>query len=309
MAATATAKPRRSRASAKDAGTRFERSVADFLKIRLDDDRIDGEPRPGRRTAATSAASARPSGVVSSSSARTPPGSTCRGGCVRPRLSAETTTPWPGSSCTKARHDDPGGAVRDHEPRDARGPPPGGCAHEPLLRRRVRAASPRRLPSVRGWTLADVLVTDPPYGTQFSAANSKGGYGRRQNAGIGPRASPSRTTRRPKRATRFSPCGRPPRARLRIPPPSRPAGALGRSNRLGQATPGMNGGPWRYTHESIYARGFVRNGNGNFSVLTAFPADQALHIHAKPVALMESLLECAPPGVIADPFAGSGSTS
>jgi len=70
----------------------------------------------------------------------------------------------------------------------------------------------------------------------------------------------------------------------------------------------MNGGPWRYTHESIYARGFVRASNGNFSVLTAFPADQRLHIHAKPVALMESLIECAPPGVIADPFAGSGST-
>ena len=43
------AKPRRSRASAKDAGTRFERSVADFLANRLDDDRIDRRAKTGAK--------------------------------------------------------------------------------------------------------------------------------------------------------------------------------------------------------------------------------------------------------------------
>ncbi|MGN7968991.1 hypothetical protein [Microbacterium sp. 22296] len=43
------AKPRRSRASAKDAGTRFERSVADFLAKRLGDDRIDRRAKTGAK--------------------------------------------------------------------------------------------------------------------------------------------------------------------------------------------------------------------------------------------------------------------
>ncbi|WP_418020044.1 DNA methyltransferase [Mycolicibacterium peregrinum] len=72
--------------------------------------------------------------------------------------------------------------------------------------------------------------------------------------------------------------------------------------------PGMNGGPWRYRHESIYATaGFERRNNETTSILVAFP-DQSLHIHAKPLGLMTSLVDCAPRGVIADPFAGSGTT-
>jgi site-specific DNA-methyltransferase (adenine-specific) len=70
----------------------------------------------------------------------------------------------------------------------------------------------------------------------------------------------------------------------------------------------MNGGPWRYRHESIFVTaGFIRRDNETMSVLTAWP-DQTDHIHAKPLGLMTALVNCAPPGVIADPFAGSGST-
>lgn len=163
--------------------------------------------------------------------------------------------------------------------------------------------------AVRGWTTADVLVTDPPYGTQFSAANTKGGYGRRQNAGLGPEGftiANDGTTE--VRDAILDLWGDKPALAFGSPRLPDPPGHWDDRIVWDKRRPGMNGGPWRYTHESIYARGFVRNGNGNFSVLTAFPADQHLHIHAKPVALMESLIECAPPGVIADPFAGSGST-
>lgn len=41
-------KPRRNRKSAKNAGVTFERQIADWLKDRLDDDRIDRRVRNGR---------------------------------------------------------------------------------------------------------------------------------------------------------------------------------------------------------------------------------------------------------------------
>lgn len=41
-------KPRRVRSSAKAAGARFERQVADFLRVRLDDDRIDRRVKRGQ---------------------------------------------------------------------------------------------------------------------------------------------------------------------------------------------------------------------------------------------------------------------
>lgn len=165
--------------------------------------------------------------------------------------------------------------------------------------------------AVRGWTRADVLVTDPPYGTQFTAENPRGGYGRRYlyDTGDGMGAAIAGDVGTDTRDAILDLWGAD-RAALVFGSPRLPDPPGEWSDRIvwDKRRPGMNGGPWRYTHESIYSRGFVRNGNDRFSILTAFPADQHMHIHAKPVPLMESLLECAPPGVIADPFAGSGST-
>jgi site-specific DNA-methyltransferase (adenine-specific) len=164
--------------------------------------------------------------------------------------------------------------------------------------------------AIRGWTSASVLVTDPPYGTQFSAVNPKGGYGRRGVGGLPPEgftiANDDTTETRDKILELWG--GDNPAPVFGSPRLPDPPGHWEDRIVWDKRRPGMNGGPWRYTHESIYSRGFVRNGNDNFSILTAFPVDQHMHIHAKPVALMESLLACAPSGVIADPFAGSGST-
>lgn len=162
---------------------------------------------------------------------------------------------------------------------------------------------------VTEWLAADVLVTDPPYGTQFSVENPKGGYGRRQNAGLGPEgfviANDGTTDTRDAALALWGD-----RPALVFGSPRMADPPIVVADRLvwDKKRPGMNGGPWRYRHESIYVTaGFVRTSDASVSILTAFP-DQADHIHAKPLALMTALVETAPPGIIADPFAGTCTT-
>lgn len=163
--------------------------------------------------------------------------------------------------------------------------------------------------SIPEWLAADVLVTDPPYGTQFSAENPKGGYGRRQNAGLGPEgftiANDGTTETRDAALALWGD-----KPALVFGSPRLPDPPINVADRLvwDKKRPGMNGGPWRYRHESIFVTdGFLRTSDAAVSVLTAFP-EQSDHIHAKPLPLMTTLVEAAPPGVIADPFAGSLTT-
>ena len=159
------------------------------------------------------------------------------------------------------------------------------------------------------WLNADVLITDPPYGTQFSDLNPGGGYGRRQNAGLGPEgfviAGDIGTSVRDRALKLW---GRRPACVFGSPRMPDPPGEWADRLVWDKKRPGMNGGPWRYRHESIYVTaGFVRVSDAAVSVLTFWP-DQSEHIHAKPLELMSALVAAAPPGVIADPFMGSGST-
>jgi len=164
--------------------------------------------------------------------------------------------------------------------------------------------------NISEWLSSDVLVTDPPYGTQFSQANRGGGYGRRQNAGAGAAgftiANDETVEARDNMLRRWG--KEKPVLVFGSPRLSEPPGVW--ENRLvwDKKRPGMNGGPWRYCHELIFvSAGFVRRDNETFSIITAWP-DQSEHIHAKPLGLMAALVRCAPDGSIADPFMGSGTT-
>ncbi len=165
---------------------------------------------------------------------------------------------------------------------------------------------------VRAWLEADVLVTDPPYGTA-SGVGGADGYGRRQNrAGdTGGRVAPGviandkDTTARDQMLAMWGP-----RPACVFGSPRLPDPPGDWADRLvwDKKRPGINGGPWRYRHESIYVTaGFVRVSDSSVSIIEAWP-DQTNHIHAKPHTLMLRLVGAAPPGVIADPFMGSGST-
>lgn len=162
------------------------------------------------------------------------------------------------------------------------------------------------------WLTADVLVTDPPYGSQMisTTAKHKGGYGRRNlhdpGDGMGARIANDETTEA--RDAALALWGD--RPALLFGSPRLPDPPMKVADRLvwDKKRPGLNGGPWRYRHESIYVTaGFVRRSDASVSILTAYP-DQSDHIHAKPLALMTTLIESAPEGTIADPFAGSGTT-
>lgn len=170
------------------------------------------------------------------------------------------------------------------------------------------------------WLEADVLVTDPPYGTNFTSGNPKGGYGRRQNAAGNSRHASTRnvgvegftiandtdTQARDEILGMWSARG--PVLMFGSPRMPDPPGEWADRLVWDKKRPGMNGGPWRYRHESIYVTaGFVRADNAAVSIIEAWP-DQTDHIHAKPQALMTRLVAATPEGVIADPFAGSGST-
>lgn len=71
--------------------------------------------------------------------------------------------------------------------------------------------------------------------------------------------------------------------------------------------------PWGNGEEEIYVIGSGFSGRRESNVVrargyAAGASNRPDHPTPKPVALMEALIEKCPPGVIADPFAGSGGT-
>ena len=166
---------------------------------------------------------------------------------------------------------------------------------------------------VTDWLAADVLISDPPYGIGWRRGENKR-RGSKRHTGI---ANDLDTTVRDEALALVAAmpaavfgslyAAPPPQVRhicIWEKPPD--AGVVGSS--VG----------FRRDVEAIYLVGsWPRKPPSRGSVLRSrlpnignpsSPAGRTGHPHAKPVDLMSELIQFAPPGVVVDPFAGSGST-
>lgn len=170
------------------------------------------------------------------------------------------------------------------------------------------------------WLAADVLVTDPPYGRDYRGnsagwTNSSGGGGHRSTGQARAIANDKDTATRDAALTLWG-------DRLAIvfgdPLIAQPAGAVQALAYRKAADAGIKGARagFRRDVEMVYLVGpWPVAVGGLSSVLTSVrwvagptgPATVHGHPHAKPTDLMEALVSKTS-GVIADPFAGSGST-
>lgn len=159
------------------------------------------------------------------------------------------------------------------------------------------------------WTDADVLVTDPPYGMAFvSRGSSKRG---RTKKGTSPIVGDHNLY---SRDTMLAAWGNRPALVFGTWRAERPRDArtllIWDKGLVGMGALDL---PWGPSHEEIYVLGTGFVGKRGKSVLhiqglTSTDPERFGHPTPKPVPLMETLIAHCPPGVIADPFAGSGST-
>lgn len=169
---------------------------------------------------------------------------------------------------------------------------------------------------VTEWLAADVLVTDPPYGISRDARNgdNRGPRSRRGRVYHAIHGDKDASLRDAALET----WGRRPAVVFGTWRIARPGVGLPRALLVWHkdgAFSGLSGGPFFTNHEEIYilGDGWPSEGKPLRSVLTTTEhRSQATrdigHPTPKPVALMELLIDKCPPGTVADPFAGSGST-
>lgn len=160
------------------------------------------------------------------------------------------------------------------------------------------------------WTQADVLVTDPPYGVAYVSNSSK--YGSTDPIAGDENVDIRDETIAAWHVSRGSDAPALVFGRWDVPRP------LDTRQRLiwdKGDSPGMGdlSMPWGKGEEEIYVLGTGFQGKRQTNVIRAAgyaptSHNRPNHPTPKPVALMEALIEKCPPGVIADPFAGSGAT-
>lgn len=163
------------------------------------------------------------------------------------------------------------------------------------------------------WITADILVTDPPYGRAWRQGELKRRDSRTHPGIAGDTDTTTRDDalklwgRRPAVVFGDLMLAPPPGNKLtliyRKPPDAGARGAVAGFRRDAEAIYLL--GPWPSGlggTSSVIATAARSQGNPNSA------AGRYGHPHAKPLDVMETLIAACPPGVIADPFAGSGST-
>lgn len=154
------------------------------------------------------------------------------------------------------------------------------------------------------WPSAGVMVTDPPYGIAYRSG--KQGKLARSIQGDDDTALRDRALEvwGDKPALVFG--------TWKMPHPERAAACLiWDSYPLGMGDLSI---PWKPCAQEIYVLGKGFTGRRDSAVLTGFAPVQSLarngrrHPNEKPVELMQYLVDRCPPGLVFDPFMGSGST-
>jgi DNA modification methylase len=154
------------------------------------------------------------------------------------------------------------------------------------------------------WLAADVLVTDPPYGMAYVSNRAAAGPSKAIAGDASPELRDAALalwgTQKP--AIVFGTW------RVDKPAGIRQTGYWDKGDDPGTGDLSM---PWGNSAEEFYVlgRGWVGKRGTNVLRCRGYShVDRPNHPTPKPTALMERLLVNCPPGVIADPFAGSGAT-
>jgi DNA modification methylase len=157
---------------------------------------------------------------------------------------------------------------------------------------------------VTEWLAADVLVTDPPYGVSFQSSWTTAANRHARIAGDESLVA---------RDKALEAWGAKPALVFGTWRVARPVNVRQRLLWVKGDDPGLGDlqMPWGFGDEEIYVIGSGWRGSRRTNVYK-MPKVAAVHNPGhptpKPIPLMEALMEYAPLGVIADPFAGSGAT-
>lgn len=156
------------------------------------------------------------------------------------------------------------------------------------------------------WVNADVLVTDPPYGMAYKSHRNK--TGRANKAIVGD----SSLNVRDQALSLWSEKPGLVFGTWKQPRPANVKQLIVWDKRGGAGFSGDFNMPWADITEEIYVLGSGWQGRRRpaiYSIPTLPSMNRPDHPTPKPVTLMEELMDyCQPEWVIADPFAGSGST-